>query len=239
MSESREFRLNKDMVFFQVAKGEIELDEESFKICNEELKSPEFFEDRRNVLGEEFLEILKFVEDNFVYYKRDLENFIEDPKTFSLRLLPGSNLEKCLRTLKNLQCEINTLFGYYTVSVNMLDYLKDENKDLEIKNNTLKNKNEELTNELKELNEKYMDINNKYKDLLISKDNNIKKSITKIVEEEEENDLEEAPKVDIIEEIEKPEDPEEELEDPEEELEDPEEELEDPEEDYSKKYEER
>lgn len=151
MNESKEFANNAFKKYFEIAKGESEVDEKSFPSAYELLPDLDAFEENKNRIGKELLASLRYIEPSFLFYRRDESSFLEDPKNFSMRVIPGSEIEKALMVFKNVQAEINELYGHYSVALYLLNYIVNRNISTIKKNNKLVTMYEDI---LAELNEK-------------------------------------------------------------------------------------
>lgn len=151
MAETREFSNDKYKQYYQIAKGETEVDLFSFNSAYEILPDLDNFEEIKNANGKKLLASLRFIEPQFVYYRKDESSFLEDPINFSMRLIPGSDLERALSTYREIQSVNNELYGHYSVSLYLLKFLIQRNDMLVKKNKKLMQMYSDVVDQLTEI----------------------------------------------------------------------------------------
>ena len=134
MGEVKEFINKSQLDFVSIARGEEEINEDNFSFAYKMLNDVDAFDLERNSIGRDLLESLKYVESNFIYYRAEESRFIDNPESFSMKLIPGSTIDKSLSTVKSIQHRINLLFGNYNVSMYLLSFLILSTRELERKN---------------------------------------------------------------------------------------------------------
>jgi len=139
MVNDKKFRSSTQKVYYEIARDEESVRDANFSSIYEFLPDIDLFDEKRIGIGKELLASLRFIEPRFVFYRRDEQTFLEDPNSFSMRLLPGETLEKALASCKNTFSEINELYGHYNVSMRMINFLILRDAALVRKNNTLVN----------------------------------------------------------------------------------------------------
>lgn len=148
MSGIKEFANNKYRDYFEVSKGDQEVSLENFNDCYGILPDLDIFEENKLSTGRILLASLRLIEPQFVYYRREENSFIENPNEFTMRVLPGSDLENGLNYIKNIQSSINDMHGHYNVALYLLKFLLARNSIVVRKNKKLALMYEELLNEI-------------------------------------------------------------------------------------------
>lgn len=135
--QTKEFLNKSHQQYYNVSKGTDVVSIKNFGDLYHLLPSSEIMFSSREVIGRSLLDSLRYVDRGVSFADKDYNNFISFPTEFNKKYLSGSDADNELKDLKNMMALINELFGHYSVSVELVNFLIQRNNVITNKYNSL------------------------------------------------------------------------------------------------------
>ena len=139
MTDVKEFLNDSHKQYTEVSLGVQTLNLANFDKVYELLPDLDTFEEQKSVFGRILLSGLKIVEPGFTYYAPEENRFIDNPSTYNPRITNWHNtdLDKALSNIKECQMIVNDLYGHYSVSLRIINFLLAREHEITKKNRIL------------------------------------------------------------------------------------------------------
>lgn len=143
---SKEFANESYKLYYGVAKGYELVDIKNFSEVFKLLPDTETMMQDKNRFAESIINILKSNDEALQFKESDYAKFSENPEEFrGVKVITNSSSEANLKEGKELMMLINEMYGHYSVSIRIINFLVDRcNVNINLNKELLKKYNEAL-----------------------------------------------------------------------------------------------